>query len=209
MAAASEVLAPMALKRRAAWWLWIVAVLSVAIGLYGLSYLSGHAAPAGVSANHAGMGWLLVHASCAGAALLLGPTQFFTRHQIALARHASLDRAELRRALPAWRHERRDAGLEHHGRGGGALGLRAAGRHLALCHQPGLSGGAAARFRQPPALDDPLLRAHLRGRHAAPLHAAEHGRRVCPSPSPIRRLRGLAWVPNLAVAEAWIRTRRA
>ena len=55
---------------------WIILALSVGVGLYGLSYLTGHAAPPGPAANHAGRGWLIVHASCAGMALLLGPWQF-------------------------------------------------------------------------------------------------------------------------------------
>jgi Predicted membrane protein (DUF2306) len=78
MAIASEAVASgVAVRRRASVWLWVVLVLSVAIGLYGLSYLSGHGAPPGPAQNHAGPGWLVVHASCAGIALLLGPWQFF------------------------------------------------------------------------------------------------------------------------------------
>ena len=76
MAAASGTLEGVA-RRRAGVWLWVVLVLSIGIGLYGLSYLSGRPAPPGPAQNHAGMGWLIVHASCAGIALLLGPWQFF------------------------------------------------------------------------------------------------------------------------------------
>jgi uncharacterized membrane protein len=55
---------------------WLILALSVGVGLYGLSYLTGHAAPPGPAHNRAGYGWLIVHASCAGMVLLLGPWQF-------------------------------------------------------------------------------------------------------------------------------------
>jgi uncharacterized membrane protein len=58
-------------------WLWGMAALSVGVGLYALSYVSGHAAPPGVSGNGAGYVWLRVHILCSGVALLLGPWQFF------------------------------------------------------------------------------------------------------------------------------------
>jgi hypothetical protein len=77
MAVASESLVTRA-PRRAPFWLWIVLVLSVGVGLYGLTYLAGHAPPPGISGNHAGMGVLIVHATCAGGALLLGPWQFLS-----------------------------------------------------------------------------------------------------------------------------------
>ncbi len=78
MAIASETVASgITARRRAGVWLWVVLVLSLGIGLYGLSYLSGRPAPTGPAQNHAGMGLLVVHASCAGIALLLGPWQFF------------------------------------------------------------------------------------------------------------------------------------
>ncbi len=57
-------------------WLIVMLLLSLGVGLYGLSYLTGRAAPSNISANHAGMGWVLVHATAAGLALLLGPWQF-------------------------------------------------------------------------------------------------------------------------------------
>jgi hypothetical protein len=77
MAEASASLTAIRTRGRFAPRLWIVAVLSVAIGLYGLSYLVGRPAPPGPAQNHAGLIWLTVHASCAGLALLLGPWQFF------------------------------------------------------------------------------------------------------------------------------------
>ena len=58
-------------------WLWGVALVSVGVGLYALSYVSGHVAPPGVNENHAGYLWLRVHILCSGVALLLGPWQFF------------------------------------------------------------------------------------------------------------------------------------
>ena len=58
-------------------WLTLMLLLSLGVGLYGLSYLAGHAAPPpNIKQNHAGMGWVVVHATGAGLALLLGPWQF-------------------------------------------------------------------------------------------------------------------------------------
>ena len=57
-------------------WLIVMTLLSLGVGLYGLSYLAGHGAPANIQQNHAGMGWVVVHAASAGLALLLGPWQF-------------------------------------------------------------------------------------------------------------------------------------
>lgn len=54
-----------------------VAVFSVAVGLYGLWYLTGRPAPPGIADNHAGMACLVVHATSSGLALLLGPWQFW------------------------------------------------------------------------------------------------------------------------------------
>lgn len=57
-------------------WLILMVALSVGVGFYGLWYLTGRAPPPGPANNHAGLGWLLVHATSAGLALLLGPWQF-------------------------------------------------------------------------------------------------------------------------------------
>ena len=57
-------------------WLIVMLLLSLGVGVYGLSYLAGHPAPPGPAHNHAGLGWLVVHATAAGLALLLGPWQF-------------------------------------------------------------------------------------------------------------------------------------
>jgi hypothetical protein len=56
---------------------WLIAALSVAVGLYGLSYLVGRPAPPGPAANAAYYPWLPIHAVSAGLALLIGPWQFF------------------------------------------------------------------------------------------------------------------------------------
>jgi hypothetical protein len=77
MAIASGTVAVGAAKPRTGIRFWIILVLSIGVGLYGLSYLTGHPAPPGPAHNRAGYGWLIVHASCAGLALLLGPWQFF------------------------------------------------------------------------------------------------------------------------------------
>ena len=57
-------------------WLIVMLLLSLGVGLYGLSYLTGRPAPPGPAHNGAGMGWLVPHALSAGLALLLGPWQF-------------------------------------------------------------------------------------------------------------------------------------
>jgi uncharacterized membrane protein len=57
-------------------WLIVMTLLSLGVGLYGLSYLSGHPGPPNIKQNHAGMGWVVVHATGAGLAVLLGPWQF-------------------------------------------------------------------------------------------------------------------------------------
>ena len=57
---------------------WLVAAFSVAVGLYGLSYLVGHPPPPGPAANAARYPWLVIHAVSAGLALLIGPWQFFS-----------------------------------------------------------------------------------------------------------------------------------
>ena len=78
MTSANEALETRSTIARAKPPLWLVAVLSVAVGLYGLSYLFGHPAPPGPAANAAGRLWLVLHAVPAGAALLIGPWQFFS-----------------------------------------------------------------------------------------------------------------------------------
>ena len=57
---------------------WPILVLSLLVGLYGLSYLAGHPAPPAPAANPAGRAVLVFHAATAGGALLLGPWQFFS-----------------------------------------------------------------------------------------------------------------------------------
>jgi hypothetical protein len=208
MAAASEVLAPMALKRRPAWWLWVVAVLSVAIGLYGLSYLNGHAAPAGVSANRAGMGWLLLHASCAGAALLLGPTQFFTGIRLRWpAIHRWIGRSYvvlcllggMSGAMLAWNTTAGEVARWGFGLLAvtwlcvTSLGYLAARRRDFVSHRRWMIRSFALTFAAV------TLRVYMPLSMVAGLSFAV----AYPA------IAWLAWVPNLAVAEAWIRTRRA
>lgn len=57
----------------------LLALLSIAVGAYGLHFLVGASPPPEVAANGAGMGWLVVHAVGAAFALLLGPWQFIRR----------------------------------------------------------------------------------------------------------------------------------
>jgi hypothetical protein len=57
---------------------WLVAAFSVAVGLYGVSYLVGHPPPPGPATNAARHPWLVIHAVSAGLALLIGPWQFFS-----------------------------------------------------------------------------------------------------------------------------------
>jgi hypothetical protein len=57
---------------------WLVAAFSVAVGLYGVSYLVGHPPPPGPATNAARYPWLVIHAGSAGLALLIGPWQFFS-----------------------------------------------------------------------------------------------------------------------------------
>jgi hypothetical protein len=54
----------------------LMTFLSLGIAAYGLSYLAGAQAPPVVEDNAAGMRVLMVHASASGLALLLGPLQF-------------------------------------------------------------------------------------------------------------------------------------
>ncbi|HXQ10914.1 MAG TPA: DUF2306 domain-containing protein [Caulobacteraceae bacterium] len=77
MTTASEALGDGRPAARAGRALWLIAALSIAVGLYGLSYLVGRPAPPGPAANAAYYPWLPIHAVCAGAALLIGPWQFF------------------------------------------------------------------------------------------------------------------------------------
>lgn len=57
----------------------LFAVLSVGVSMYGFSYLSDRQAPPGVRENGAGMVTLALHAVSAGVALLLGPFQFVAK----------------------------------------------------------------------------------------------------------------------------------
>jgi hypothetical protein len=77
VATASEALGDGLPAARAGRSLWLIALLSVAVGLYGLSYLVGRPAPPGPATNAARYPWLAIHAISAGAALLIGPWQFF------------------------------------------------------------------------------------------------------------------------------------
>jgi uncharacterized membrane protein len=54
----------------------LMAFLSLGIAAYGISYLAGTQAPPVVEDNGMGMRVLMIHASAAGIALLLGPLQF-------------------------------------------------------------------------------------------------------------------------------------
>ena len=208
MAAASESLAPGAPKRRTAIRFWVILALSAGVGLYGLSYLSGHGAPPGVSGNHAGLGWLIVHASCAGAALLLGPWQFFAgvrlrrpvvhrwigRSYVALCLVGGVSGAVL-----AWN----TAAGEVARWGFGllaitwlivtSLGYLAARRRDFVSHRRWMIRSFALTFAAV------TLRVYVPLSMVAGLSFA--------MAYPI--IAWVCWVPNLAVAEAWIRTRRA
>ena len=208
MAAASETLAPGGKPAQAAWWLWIVAVLSVGVGLYGLSYLSGHGAPPGVAGNRAGLGWLVVHASCAGAALVLGPWQFFAGVRLRRpAVHRWIGRSyvvlclvgAISGAMLAWNTTAGEVArwgfllLALTWLSVTALGYLAARRRDFVSHRRWMIRSFALTFAAV------TLRLYL------PLSLA--GGLSFAFAYPL--IAWLAWVPNLAVAEAWIRTRRA
>lgn len=55
------------------------ALLSVGVAFYGLAYLGGYEAPPGVRENRAGLTTLAIHAVSAAVALLIGPFQFSAR----------------------------------------------------------------------------------------------------------------------------------
>jgi hypothetical protein len=208
MVTASDSLASGAPRRRAAWWFWIVLVLSVGVGLYGLSYLTGHSAPPGVAGNHAGLGWLIVHASCAGAALLLGPWQFLAVLRLRRpAVHRWIGRSYVglclvggaSGAVLAW-----NTGAGEVARWGfgllavawfscTSLGYLAARRRDFVSHRRWMIRSFALTFAAVTLrLYIPMsLVAGLSLAFAYPLIA------------------WACWVPNLAVAEAWIRARRA
>src|SRR5580700_12054889 len=71
VATASDALGDGRPATRAGGSLWLIAALSVAVGLYGLSYLVGRPAPPGPATNAARYPWLAIHAISAGAALLI------------------------------------------------------------------------------------------------------------------------------------------
>jgi uncharacterized membrane protein len=208
MAAASEGFASGTPKRRVAIRFWIILALSVGVGLYGLSYLSGHGAPPGVAGNRAGLGWLVVHASCAGAALVLGPWQFFAgvrlrrpvvhrwigRSYVALCLVGGVSGAML-----AWNTTAGDVA-----RSGfsllaiswvttTSLGYLAARRRDFVSHRRWMIRSFALTFAAV------TLRLYM------PLSVGSGLSLAVTYPL----IAWACWVPNLAVAEAWIRTRRA
>jgi hypothetical protein len=67
------------------WAFWTLALLSLGIGLYAMAYLGPRAPPPSVRDNTAGLATLAVHAVGAAVALMLGPWQFLasvrTRHR--------------------------------------------------------------------------------------------------------------------------------
>jgi uncharacterized membrane protein len=208
MAAASESLAPGAPKRRTAIRFWVILALSVGVGLYGLSYLSGHGAPPGVSGNRAGLGWLVVHASCAGTALLLGPWQFFPAIRGARpAVHRWIGRSYVTLclvggvsgAMLAWNTTAGDVArwgfslLAVSWLTVTSLGYLAARRRDFVSHRRWMIRSFALTFAAV------TLRLYIPLSAVAGLSLA--------FAYPI--IAWVCWVPNLAVAEAWIRSRRA
>jgi uncharacterized membrane protein len=208
MAAASESLASGAPKRRVAIRFWIILALSVGVGLYGLSYLSGHGAPPGVSGNRAGLGWLVMHASCAGAALLLGPWQFFPairarravvhrwigRSYVALCLVGGVSGAMLAWNTTAGEVARWGFGLlAISWLTATSLGYLAARRRDFVSHRRWMIRSFALTFAAV------TLRLYM------PLSVIAGFSLVAAYPL----IAWACWVPNLAVAEAWIRARRA
>lgn len=188
-------------------WLWLVLVLSLAIGLYGVSYLAGHPAPPGVADNHAGLGVLVVHASCAGLALLVGPWQFFaairTRRP---AIHRLMGRTYiglcalggLSGLVLAWNTAAGDV-------------ARAGFGLLALCwlSATGLAYAAALRrdfvnHRRWMIRSFALTFAAVTLRAYLPLSLIAGASFAVAYPI----ISWACWVPNLIVAELWLRTRR-
>jgi hypothetical protein len=208
MAVASESLARGAAGRRTPFWLWIVLVLSVGIGLYGLSYLAGHSPPPAVAGNRAGLGVLVVHATCAGVALLLGPWQFLGRIRARWPRvHRWIGRSYVSLCLVggvtgavlAWNTT---AGEEARW-GFGLLALSwltctslaylAARRRDFVSHRAWMIRSFALTFAAV------TLRLYIPIGMVAGLTMA----------AAYPAIAWLCWVPNLAVAETWLRLRRA
>jgi hypothetical protein len=61
---------------------WPMAILSVGVAGYGFAYLGPAQPPPPIALNTAGMTTLIVHASCAAIALLIGPWQFLAQIRI-------------------------------------------------------------------------------------------------------------------------------
>jgi uncharacterized membrane protein len=208
MAIAGGTVAAGAARRRTSVTRWIILVLSGVVGLYGLSYLSGHTAPPGVSGNHAGLGLLIVHASCAGTALLLGPWQFFA--SIRLRRptvHRWIGRTYvtlclvggLTGAVLAWYTTAGEVARWGFGLLAvtwltcTSLAYLAARRRDFVSHRRWMIRSFALTFAAV------TLRLYIPVSAVAGLSFA--------FAYPL--IAWAAWVPNLAVAETWLRTRRA
>lgn len=207
MAIASESLIARA-PRRTPFWLWIVLALSVGVGLYGLSYLAGHSPPPGVADNRAGLSILIVHASCAGAALLLGPWQFLAAIRTRWPRaHRWVGRSYVvlcllggvSGAVLAWNTAAGDVARWAFGLlalswlGCTTLAYVAARRRDFVTHRAWMIRSFALTFAAV------TLRLYIPIAMVAGLSMAL----AYPA------IAWLCWVPNLAVAETWLRLRRA
>jgi len=186
-------------------WRVVMLLLSLGVGLYGLSYLAGRGAPANVAQNHAGMGWVLVHATGAGLALLLGPWQFWAG--IRARRpwlHRLIGRSYLIVCLVggisglilAWNTSAGVFAQSGFGLlavawlGVNALGYAAARRRDFASHRRWMIRSFALTFAAV------TLRAYL------PIAIASNAPMMIAYPL----ISWACWVPNLIVAEAWLRT---
>jgi uncharacterized membrane protein len=187
-------------------WLWTAAVLALAVGLYGYRYVVQGVgiAPANVATNRFAAQALVFHAGFAATALVLGPLQFLPR---------------LRARFPAW-HRR--AGTVYVA---ASLAAGVAGLILALGNSSGPIAAAgfgllAVAWIGCTANAWRLARAHDYVRHRrwmirsfALTFAAVTLRLYLPAAiiahadilAAYRAISFLCWVPNLIVAELWLR----
>jgi uncharacterized membrane protein len=183
-------------------------LLSVYVAVHGLSYLLGARAPPVVEDNGMGMTMLVVHASSAGVALLIGPLQFLTfiRNR-ARAVHRWIGRVYLAACLVA-------------GVSGGLLapftaaGPIAAWGFLLLAlvwlWVNAFGWRAAAIKRNFDEHKNWMIRSYALTFAAVTLRLYLPASMIAGLDfvSAYQWIAWLAWVPNLAIAEAWIASRR-
>jgi uncharacterized membrane protein len=186
----------------------LMTLLSLYVAIHGLSYLFGAQAPPVVEDNGMGMTVLMVHASAAGAALLLGPFQFleFIRKR-ARALHRWIGRTYLLACLVG-------------GVAGGLLapftaaGPIAASGFLLLALVSlwvnTLGWRAAAVKRNFDEHKNWMIRSFslILGAVTLRLYLPAAMMAGADFVSAYQWIAWLCWVPNLAIAEAWIASRR-